>query len=136
MKENPTFMLAQLEKTIGEWNPRAKVQTRCYQAPGKWISYASDSDSESSIGELEQVYSGLGYSARDPWIELDTYFKTGNWAFMFLGASNGCIPASLFAKQYESKVISLTLLSCVPGREQWKITIKVSLLAFRPPQVR
>ena len=39
--------------------------------------------------------------------------------FLFLGASNGCVPAAFVAKQFSDKVLSLAFASCVPGREQW-----------------
>jgi hypothetical protein len=39
--------------------------------------------------------------------------------FVFVGASNGCIPAAFFAKQFAEKTLSVTFLSCVPGQLQW-----------------
>ena len=117
--EDPTFLLAALRKHISSWEGVASVDTKCFQAPGKWMAYATDADSETSIGAPDDVYATLGGTAWNPWHELQGYYDAGDCIFLFLGASNGCIPAAFFAKQFSDKVLSLTFLSCVPGREQW-----------------
>ena len=43
----------------------------------------------------------------------------GDCTFLLVGASDGCMPAAFFAKQFADITLSLTFLSCVPGREQW-----------------
>jgi hypothetical protein len=114
--EDPTFLLATLQELISSWEGFA-VETKCFQAPGKWMPYLTDSDEETRIGD--DVYASLGGTAREPWHELQQEYDAGDCMFLFLGASNGCIPAAFFAKQFSDKVLSLTFLSCVPGREQW-----------------
>ena len=115
--EDPTFLLATLQKHISSWDGVASVQTECFQAPGKWMPYLTDSDDETRIGD--DVYSALGGTAWNPWHELQDKYDSGDCMFLFLGASNGCIPAAFFAKQFADKTLSVTFLSCVPGREQW-----------------
>ena len=115
--DDSTFLLAALKKQIGMWNSKVEVQTKCYQAPGRWVDYLSDADEETRIGT--DVYAALGSSAFDPWTELQQLYDGGGHAFLFIGASNGCVPAAFFASQYHEKTLSLTLLSCVPGKEQW-----------------
>ena len=115
--DDPTFLLAALQKSISSWEGVSSVQTECFQAPGKFMPYLTDSDDETRIGD--DVYSALGGSAWNPWHNLQQKYDAGDTAFLFVGASNGCIPAAFFAKQYADKVLSLTFLSCVPGREQW-----------------
>lgn len=115
--DDPTFLLAALKKQIGMWNSKVEVKTKCYQAPGRWVDYLSDADEETRIGT--DVYAALGSTAFDPWHELQEKYDSGEWAFLFVGASNGCVPASFFASQFHDKTLSLTLLSCVPGKEQW-----------------
>ena len=115
--EDPTFLLATLQKHISSWEGVASVETKCYQAPGKWAPYLTDSDDETRVGD--DIYATLGGTAWDPWHELQDKYDAGDCMFLFLGASNGCIPAAFFAKQFSDKVLSLTFLSCVPGREQW-----------------
>ena len=115
--EDPTFLLAALQKHISSWEGVASVETKCFQAPGKWAPYLTDSDEETRIGD--DLYATLGGTAWDPWHELQDKYDAGDCMFMFLGASNGCIPAAFFAKQFSDKVLGLTFLSCVPGREQW-----------------
>ena len=65
------------------------------------------------------MYAALGSTAYDPWHELQEKYDSGEWVFLFVGASNGCVPASFFASQFHDKTLSLTLLSCVPGKERW-----------------
>ena len=115
--DDPTFLLAALQKHISSWEGVASVETKCFQAPGKWMPYLTDRDDETRIGN--DVYATLGGTAWDPWHELQRYYDAGDCMFLILGASNGCIPAAFFAKQFSDKVLSLTCLSCVPGREQW-----------------
>ena len=115
--DDPTFLLAALKKQIGMWKSKVQVTTKCYQAPGRWVDYLSDADEETRIGT--DVYAALGSSAFDPWTELQQLYDGGGHAFLFIGASNGCVPAAFFASQYHEKTLSLTLLSCVPGKEQW-----------------
>ena len=115
--EDPTFLLATLQKHISSWEGVASVETKCFQAPGKWMPYLTDSDEETRIGD--DVYASLGGTAREPWHEIQQEYDHPDCMFLFLGASNGCIPAAFFAKQFSDKVLSLTCLSCVPGREQW-----------------
>ena len=81
------------------------------------MPYLTDSDDETRIGD--DVYSVLGGTAWNPWHDLQQRYDAGDCMFVFVGASNGCIPAAFFAKQYADKALSLTFLSCVPGREQW-----------------
>ena len=115
--DDPTFLLAAFEKQIKSWNSKISVETKCYQAPGRWMDYLSDADEETHIGT--DIYAALGSTAFDPWHELQQRYDGGEHAFLFIGASNGCVPASFFATQFSDKTLSLTLLSCVPGREQW-----------------
>ena len=115
--EDPTFLLAALQKQIRSWNIKVEVETKCYQAPGRWMDYLSNADEEIRIGT--DVYAALGSTAFNPWHELQEKYDDGEWVFLFVGASNGCVPASFFASQFAGKTLSLTLLSCVPGKEQW-----------------
>ena len=115
--DDPTFLLATLQKHISSWEGVSSVQTECFQAPGTWMPYLTDKDDETRIGE--DVYSALGGTAFNPWHDLQSKYDAGDTAFLFVGASNGCIPAAFFAKQYADKTLSVTFLSCVPGREQW-----------------
>ena len=115
--EDPTFLLAALQKHISSWEGVASVETKCFQAPGKWAPYLTDSDDETRVGD--DIYATLGGTAWDAWHELQGHYDAGDCLFLFLGGSNGCIPAAFFAKQFSDKVLSLTFLSCVPGKEQW-----------------
>ena len=115
--EDPTFLLDTLKKHISSWEAVSSVETKCFQAPGKWMPYLTDSDEETRIGD--DIYEKIGGTAWDPWQELQKESEAGNCSFLFIGASNGCIPAAFLAKQFSDKVLSLTFLSCVPGREQW-----------------
>ena len=74
--EDPTFLLAALKKEIGLWNPKVEVETQCYQAPGKWMPYLTDSDDEIRIGD--DVYSALGGTAWNPWQELQSKYDAGD----------------------------------------------------------
>ena len=112
--DDPTFLLSALEKQIRLWNSVVEVKPQCYQAPGRWIDYLSNADEEIHIGT--DVYAALGSTAFDPWHELQQKYDNGEWAFLFVGASNGCVPASFFASQFADKTLSLTLLSCVPEK--------------------
>ena len=116
-EEDPKFLLATLQHHISLWDSATTVETQCYQAPGKWMPYLTESDDETHIGT--DVYSALGGTAFDPWHELQRKYDDGGWVFFFVGASNGCIPAAFFANQFADKTLSLTFLSCVPGAEQW-----------------
>ena len=115
--KDPTFLLATLQKFISSWEGVTSAETECYQAPGEWTPYLTDSDDETRIGD--DVYSALGGTAWNPWHELQQRYDEGDCLFVFVGASNGCIPAAFFAKQFAEKTLSVTFLSCVPGREQW-----------------
>ena len=116
--EDPTLLLQSLQEHISSWGLGfSSVETKCYQAPGRWASYLTESDDESKIGD--NVYETLGGTAWNAWHELQEKYDSGECLFLFIGASNGCIPASFFAHQFSDKTLSLTLLSCVPGREQW-----------------
>ena len=115
--KDPTFLLATLQKFISSWEGVTSAETECYQAPGEWTPYLTDSDDETRIGD--DVYSALGGTAWNPWHELQQRYDEGDCLFVFVGASNGCIPAAFVAKQFAEKTLSVTFLSCVPGREQW-----------------
>ena len=50
--EDPTFLLATLKKyIISQWDSKVDVETKCYQAPGKWMEYLSNADEETHTGE-------------------------------------------------------------------------------------
>ena len=116
--DDPTFLLDALKKQIGLWNAKVEeIQSKCYQAPGRWMDYLSNADDEVRIGT--DVYASLGSTAFDPWTELQQLYDGGEHAFLFIGASNGCIPAAFFASQFAEKTLSVLFLSCIPGKEQW-----------------
>ena len=93
------------------------------------MPYLTNAAEETRIGD--DVYADLWRAAGGPWHEIQQEYDTGDCMFLFLGASNGCIPAAFFAKQFSDKVLSLTFLSCVPGREQWKDVLEdVSKMHF------
>ena len=115
---DPTFLLSHLERDVRAWTSVARVESKCYQAPGAWMEYASKNDDETSVGSYDEIYPQMGATAREAWHELQEKSEE-NWLFIFVGASNGCIPACFFAHQYHDHALSLLLLSCVPGREQW-----------------
>ena len=63
--EDPTYLLEQLEREIrNNWHGVDEVRSRCYQAPGEWLEYATPADEETSIGDPHEIYPKLGDTAR------------------------------------------------------------------------
>ena len=62
--DDPTLLLAALQTHIGSWEGTRSVETKCYQAPGKFMPYLTDADDETRIGS--DVYSVSGGTAWNP----------------------------------------------------------------------
>ena len=122
-----------------------KVEVKCYQAPGEWIAYHKDSlrkkdayyqpesvtkreDGEQRVhielkeGQklIKDKMNKITGANQHTEIINDLYeYNRQYYYFIFVGGSNGCIPATHFATEFYNGTLALALLSCVPAQEQW-----------------
>jgi hypothetical protein len=113
-------------RLLGEIESAFKIQyvvkTKCFQAPDVWMPYATEDEDEVRVGTPTEIESHLDALSRghadQPWERIQDEVDAGA-QFIFIGASNGCIPAGFFAHYYHRSTLGLMFLSGVPGREQW-----------------
>lgn len=97
----------------------------CFHSPSKgWLPYLTSDGREPIRGDKKDFYVGrdpgdnLMRGTPEVWQTLREKVKQGYY-LVVIGASSGCIGATQCAMLYPHSVLSVTLMSCVPGREQW-----------------